>query len=77
MSGGGSPTPITDFLFRLEVDPELVKQFLDAPDDAIRGSGMSEEAMEAMIKGDLPTLQTLVDAEHPDPVRLLIRGWVK
>jgi hypothetical protein len=77
MSGGGSPTPITDFLFRLEVDPELVKKFLDEPDAAMSGFGMSDEAMEAMVRGDLQTLQALVDEEHPDPVRLLIRGWVK
>lgn len=77
MSGGGSPTPITDFLFRLEVDTDLVKTFLDAPDDALRDSGMSDRAMEAMKSGDLQTLQDLVDEEHPDPVRLMIRGWVK
>jgi hypothetical protein len=72
-----SPTPITDFLFRLEVDPELVKQFLDDPDEALEESGIGPEAAQALKDGDLNKLQEFVDQEHPDPVRLLIRAWIR
>jgi hypothetical protein len=77
MTGDKSPTPITDFLYRLEVDPGLVNQFFDNADGALAGSGMSEEARQALKDGDLQTLQRLVDQEHPDPVKLLIRGWIR
>jgi hypothetical protein len=72
-----SPTPITDFLYRLEVDPELVKLFLDDPDEALENTGVGAEAAEALKEGNLQKLQELVDQEHPDPVRLLIRAWIR
>jgi hypothetical protein len=77
VSGERSPTPITDFLFRLEVDPELVKAFLDDPVEALKDTGIPSEAAEALRQGNLPRLQEFVDAEHPDEVSLLIRGWIK
>ena len=77
MDAKDSPTPITDFLFRLEVDPELVKWFVEDPDAAVEGAGLPDEAAEALKRRDLLMLQGLVDAEHAGQVQLLIRGWIK
>jgi hypothetical protein len=79
----GSPTPITDFLFRLEVDSQLAKQYAEDPEEALKLSGLSQEARDAFTSGDLRRLQELVDAEHPGSdnpggsVALMIRGWIK
>lgn len=77
MPEGQRNTPITDFLYRLEVDPAFVEKFLDDPHAAAEEfGGMPEDAVAALVNKDLATLQDLVDAEHPDRVIIIPRGWV-
>jgi hypothetical protein len=75
-----SNTPITDFLVRLGLDPELMKAFAKDPTEAMRGFGVPDEALNSILKvvdgGQFQELQALVNEEHPDPISLLIRGWV-
>jgi hypothetical protein len=77
MPGGERATPITDFLFRLEVDSAFVNLFLDDPESAFDEYGLDEGAREAISGGDWKALQERVDAEHPDRVHIIPRGWVK
>jgi hypothetical protein len=77
MPGGQRATPITDFLFRLEVDSAFVNTFIDNPDDAFDEYGLDDGARLAISAGDWKALQELVDAEHPDRVHIIPRGWVK
>lgn len=70
-------TPITDFLYRMEVDSKFVEDFLDDPAATAEAfGGMSEEAVAALVSKDLAALQALVDQEHPDRIILIPRGWV-
>jgi hypothetical protein len=77
MPGGKRATPITDFLFRLEADSGFVNTFLDNPKDAFDEYGLDEGVRAAILGGDWTTLQELVDAEHPDKVHIIPRGWVR
>ena len=76
-----SNTPITDFLVRLGMDSELMKAFATNPTEAMQGFGVPDEAVNSILKvvdgDDFQGLQALVNEEHPDPISLLIRGWVK
>lgn len=77
MPEGRRATPITDFLFRLDVDSGFVNKFLDEPREAFDEYGLDEGAQAAILGGDWTTLQELVDAEHPDKVHIIPRGWVR
>jgi hypothetical protein len=83
-------TPITDFLFRLEVDSDFVNRVfgpsfsteppsdldVERRDAAFEEYGLPPAARTAIVEKDFATLQRLVDLEHPDPVHILPRGWV-
>jgi hypothetical protein len=77
MPGGQRNTPITDFLFRLEVDPSFVVKLLDEPEGAFGEYDLPDEAVKAITDRNWPDLQELVDAEHPDRVHIIPRGWVR
>lgn len=77
MPEGKRATPITDFLFRLDVDSGFVNTFLDEPHRAFDEYGLDDGARAAISGGDWATLQELVDAEHPDKVHIIPRGWVR
>lgn len=71
-------TPITDFLYRLEVDSDFVNRVLDEErrEAAFDEFGLDDAARAAIVDKDFKTLQALVDAEHPDKVHIIPRGWV-
>lgn len=77
MPEGKRTTPITDFLFRLEVDSAFVNKFLDNPEEAFEEYGLDDDARGAISRGDWKELQGRVDVEHPDKVHIIPRGWVK
>ena len=77
MPEGQRSTPITDFLFRLEVDPSFVEKLLDEPEAAFNEYSLPDEAVKAITDRNWPDLQDLVDAEHPDKVHIVPRGWVR
>jgi hypothetical protein len=77
MPEGTRTTPITDFLFRLEVDSAFVNKFLDNPEAAFEEYGLDDDARGAISRGDWKALQGRVDEEHPDKVHIIPRGWVR
>jgi hypothetical protein len=81
-------TPITDFLFRLEVDSDFVNRVIDPEqrDDALVEFELDDDsraaivsAIESMESKDFSDLQSRVLAEHPDSntVHIIPRGWVR
>jgi hypothetical protein len=81
-------TPITDFLFRLEVDSDFVNKVVDPNqrDDALLEFGLDEDARNAIVSAiegietkDFSDLQSRVLAEHPDSdtVHIIPRAWVR
>jgi C4-type Zn-finger protein len=83
MAGGGSPTPITDFLFRLEVDSELTKLFAYSPEEALGSIQMPDDARDTILRAmrgemTLPELEKYIEeTEHPDHVAVLIKGFIR
>jgi hypothetical protein len=73
-------TPIKDFLFRMEVDPDFVKRVLDPEqrDDAFEEYELSEAARDAIVNKNFAALQSLVEQEDTGShtVHVLPRGWV-
>jgi hypothetical protein len=71
-------TPITDFLYRLEVDSDFVNRVLDEErrEAAFDEYGLDDSTRAAIVDKDFKTLQALVDVEHPDKVHIIPRGWV-
>jgi hypothetical protein len=79
-------TPITDFLFRLEVDSDFVNRVLN-PDPGLRDAALVEflpddaDTRAAIVSGiedgDFRELQRRVLAEHTDTVKIIPRGWVR
>ncbi len=71
-----TPGPLTSFLIALCHDPDLLEQF-QSEEFSIAGTGLTQEQLELLRRGQLAEIQVAVRDEYPADSPIYAAIWIQ